>query len=161
MSITIKMGAGDLVKAPSGRFVEVSGLEKCAQDIAETYLNNYDPFDVPWYPTGSEFYLINANVYAYNEMGLSSMIQEMADSALARLMEAQQDDAYVDDEELIAEIRSIDVWQIGDLSWAFHSLCYTDSDEEVETGFDIDLSQQLSAGVETAGLAVPGEGTPL
>ena len=161
MSITIKMGGGDLVKAPSGRFVEVSGLEKCSQDIAETYLNNFDPFDTPWYPTGSEFYLINADVYAYNELGIASMVRQMADAALMRLMETQQDDPYVDDEELITEIRSIDVWKIGDLSWAFHSLCYTDSDEEVETGFDIDLSQQLPAGVETAGLAVPGIGTPL
>lgn len=155
------MAGGDLVLSSAGRFVEVSGLEKSAQDIAEAYLNNYDPFDPPWHATGSEFYLIDENVYAYNQMGTQTMIQQMADSALRRLMDAQQDDPEVDDEEFISEILSIHVWQIGDLSWAFYSICQTDSDEEVETGFDIDLSQQLPAGIDAVGTAVPGIGTPL
>ena len=161
MSITMKMAGGDFVKASTGRLVEVSGLEKSAQDIAETYLTNFDPFDPPWHPTGSEFYLIDDNVYAYNQMGIQSMIHQMADSSLRRLMDAQQDDPEVDDEEYIEEIVSIDVWQIGDLSWAFYSICQTDSDEEVETGFDIDLSQQLPASIEATGTEVPGTGTPL
>ncbi|KKN52883.1 hypothetical protein LCGC14_0607890 [marine sediment metagenome] len=161
MSVTIKMAGGDFVKASTGRLVEASGLEKAAQDIAETYLTNYDPFDPPWHPTGSEFYLIDGNVFAYNKAGISTMVHQMADSSLRRLMDAQQDDPEVDDEEYIADITSINVWQIGDLSWAFYSVCQTDSDEEVETGFDIDLSQQLPAGIEASGNAVPGTGTPL
>ena len=161
MSVTLKMAGGDLVVAATGRFVEVSKLEKSAQDIAETYLTNYDPFDPPWHATGSEFYLIDENVYAYNQVGISTMVHQMADSALSRLMDAQQDDPEVDDEEYISEILSIHVWKIGDLSWAFYSICQTDSNEEVETGFDIDLSQQLPASIDAAGTSVPGIGTPL
>lgn len=161
MSRTLKMGAGDLVKASSGRLEEVEGLEKCSQDVAETYLINHDPFDPPWHVTGSEFYLINTETFAYSESGIEGMVRDMADGALQRLMEAQQEDPYVDDEELISEIRTINVWKVGQLSWAFYSVLRTDSDEEVETGFDIDLSQQLPAGIETVGLSVPGDGTPL
>ena len=161
MSRTLKMGGGDLMKAPTGRLVEAAGLEKCAQDIAESYLNNYDPFDPPWHATGSEFYLIDSNVFAYNQSGISSMIDSMADSALRRLMDAQQEDPAIDDEEFIEEIVGIHVWQIGDLSWAFYSVCQTDSDENIETGFDIDLSQQLPSAIEASGTAVPGVGTPL
>lgn len=161
MSITFKMAGGDLVKSSNGRLLDVRGLEKSAQDIAETYLTNFDPADPPWHPTGSEFYMIDENVYAYNQMGVSSMIRQMADSSLRRLMDVQQDDPEVDDEEYIEEILSINVWQIGDLSWAFYSICQTDSDEKVETGFDIDLSQQLPAGIDAVGSAVPGVGTPL
>lgn len=155
------MGGGDLVKASTGRLEEVAGLEKCNQDTAETYLINFDPFDPPWHPTGSEFYLIDGNVFAYNQSGISSMIDQMADSALRRLMDAQQEDPEVDDEEFIEDIVGIHVWQIGDLSWAFYSLCQTDSDEDVEVGFDIDLSQQLPASIDAVGLSVPGVGTPL
>ncbi len=155
------MGGGDLVKASTGRLEEVSGLEKCSQDIAETYLINYDPMDPAWHETGSEFYRIASNVFAYNESGISSMIHQMADSALRRLMDAQQDDPMIDDAEFIEDIIGIHVWQIGDLSWAFYSICRTDSDEEVETGFDIDLSQQLPAAIEASGTSVPGVGTPL
>ena len=161
MSVTFKMAGGDLVLSPQGRLEEVEGLEKCLQDTAETYLNNFDPFDPPWHSTGSEFYQIDGNVYAYNQMGIQSMIQQMAESSLSRLMDAQQDDPEVDDEEYISDILSINVWQIGDLSWAFYSICQTDSDEQVETGFDIDLSQQLPASVDASGTSVPGVGTPL
>lgn len=161
MSVTLKMAAGDLVKSPAGRMVDVSGLEKSNQDAAETLLTNHDPFDPPWHPTGSEFYLIKNDVYAYNALGISSMIEQMVDGALQRLIEAQQEDPYVDDEELIDEIRSISVWQIGDLSWAFYAMCVTDSDELVYAEFDIDLSQQLPATIEAAGDTVPGTGTPL
>jgi len=155
------MGAGDLVKAASGSLGEVDQLEKCAQDVAETYLTNYDPFDPPWHATGSEFYLIDNNVFAYNAMGIEAMVRDMADGALRRLMDAQLEDAYADDEERIVEIKSINVWKVGQLSWAFYSVLVTDSDENVETGFDIDLTQQLPAGIETAGALVPGIGTPL
>lgn len=161
MSVTIKMAAGDMVKASSGRMVSVSGLEKGSQDIAETFLNNYDPADPPAHPTGSEFFTLVGSVASGGDIGVSTTIQQMADSALQRLMDAQQDDPTVDDEELIAEIVSINVWRFGDMSWAFYSMCLTDSEEEVETGFDIDLSHQLPAGIETVGLAVPGVGTPL
>ena len=161
MSTTLKMAAGDIVKTPAGRLQEVMGLEKSAQDIAEAYLNNYDPLDPPWHPTGSEFYLIDENVYAYNMIGIASMVERMAGEALERLISSQQDDAAVDDEELIAEVRSINVWQVGALSWAFYSVCVTDSEENIDTGFDIDLSQQLPAAIQSAGLSTPGTGTKL
>lgn len=161
MSITLKMAAGDLVLTPAGRFQSISGLEKCAQDIGEAYLNNYAPADPPWHPTGSEFYEIDENTYAYNTIGIKAIIERMAYDALERLMEMQQEDPEVDDAELIDEITSVQVWQIGALSWAFHSVCVTDSYENVETGFDIDLSHQMPASIETAGLEVPGVGTKL
>lgn len=161
MSVTLKMAAGDLVKQSSGRMQEVSGLEKGSQDIAETFLDNYDPADPPWHATGSEFFLIDENVFAYSDIGTETMIHQMAESSLERLIEAQQEDPEVDDDELIAEVKSINVWKIGDLSWAFYSVCVTDSDEDVETGFDIDLSQQLPAAIEAAGQEIPGIGTPL
>lgn len=161
MSKTLMMAAGDLVKQSTGRMAEVSGIHKSAQDIAETYLTNYDPLDPSWHPTGSEFYKVQENVYAYSDIGIEVTIRQMADGALQRLIEAQQNDAYVDDEELIVEIRYINVWKVGPLSWAFYSRCITDSDEQVDTSFDVDLSQQLPPGVETAGLVAPGTGTPL
>lgn len=161
MSVTLKMAAGDLVLTSAGRFQSISGLEKATQDVAETYLTNYDPDDPPWHSTGSEFFLIDENTYAYNTIGIRAIIERMAHDALERLMDAQQDDPEVDDEELIEEISFLNVWQIGALSWAFYSHCTTSSEEKVETGFDMDLSQQLPAAVKTAGLEVPGIGTKL
>lgn len=161
MSTTLKMAAGDLVLLSTGQFQSVSGIEKATQDVGETLLNNYDPLDPPYHPTGSEFYMIDQNVYAYNAMGIENMIHAMADSALQRLMDEQADDPYVDDDELITEIRSINVWSIGDLSYAFYAACVTDSDENVNLGFDIDLSQQLPAAIEAAGTAAIGRGVPL
>ncbi len=161
MSVTLKMAAGDLVLMSNGQFQQASGLEKSNQDLAEALLNNYDPLDPPWYPTGSEFYVIDDNVYAYNQMGMETVIRSMAESAIERLMEAQADDPYVDDEELIVETKSVDVWAVGDLSFAFYAACVTDSDENVDVSFDIDLSHQLPSEIETSGGGTPGTGTPL
>lgn len=161
MSSTLKMAAGDLVLLSTGQFQEISGIEKATQDVAETLLNNYDPFDPPWHPTGSEFYVIDSNVYAYNAMGMESMIHAMADASIQRLMDQQADDPYVDDDERIVQIKAINVWSIGDLSYAFYAACTTDSEEDLDLGFDMDLSQQLPAAIEAAGTAVIGRGVPL
>lgn len=161
MSVTLKMAAGDILVDAAGQVGTVYGIEKCNQDIAETLLDNYDPFDPPWYTTGSEFYLIDQQIYAYSQIGIRTTIIDMASGAMERLKQAQEDDPYVDDEELISEIRTINVWQIGELSWAFYVLAITDSDDPVDLGFDIDLTQQLPVGVEAIGDIVPGIGTPL
>lgn len=150
---------GDLFMDRAGQSVTVEGIEKCAQDMAEALLNNYDPEDPPPY-NGSELYTIDGMVpEAPSDLGISSMIERMATDAIERLMDFQQNDPYVDDDELIDEIRDMRVWKIGELSWAFHAFCITESDEPAEVGFDISLDQQLPGTIIAEGFPVLGEGT--
>ena len=156
------MAGGDMVVESSGRFVTATELQKADQDIKETFQNNFDPFDPPWYPTGSEFFKLDTEPLPTNDLAIESRIHNMAFDSLNRLIDAQQDDSSVDDAELIAEVESIDVWKIGDMSWAFYSKCVTDSDEFVETNFEYEFeSDGLPAGVVPTGNHIVGEGTPL
>jgi hypothetical protein len=74
-------------------------------------------------------------------------------------MDLQQNDPYVDDDELIDEIREVRVWKIGDLSWAFHALSIVASEEPAEVGFDISLDQQGLGPVDYAGFPLLGDGS--
>jgi hypothetical protein len=163
MSITIKMAAGDMVLLPQGQFQEIEGLEKSTQDLGEGLLNNYDPHDPPWYVTGSELYQIDRDTVSYNLAGIPALIQEMVSDAVYRLMEVQQEDPYVDDDELIVDMRSNNVWPASStgMSWAFYVACITDSDQLVDYGFTTDLSQQFPAELEAVGLSALGLGVSI
>lgn len=157
MSFTIKMSGGDFEVLPSGRTVDINGLEKCAQDIAESLLNSFDPQN-PYYYNGSEFWRLDEPNEAYDMFGVESMIESMAADAVERLMEQQENDGYVDDEELIDTVEFIRVWRIGSMSYAFHLHCVTASQDPVRVGFDINLEQQLPDSIESTGGDIPGTG---
>jgi hypothetical protein len=131
MSETIKMANGDIVLDSAGRTIVIDGPEKCAQDIAESLLNNYDPQDPP-YHNGSELYKLDEMTTTLASFGIPSTIESMVHDAIARLMDLQAQDAAITDEELISEIRYIRVWQIGQLSWAFYAKCITNSYEKID-----------------------------
>jgi len=157
MSITLRMVNGDISILPSGSAETVMGIEKCAQDIAESLLNTYDPLE-PDYYNGSEFWRLFEDPGHFDVIGIESTIETMAEEAIQRLMELQENDQFVDDDELIDYIEYIRVWKIGPMSWAFHAHVVTDSDERANVGFDIDLDQQLPPTIEPAGIGLPGGG---
>lgn len=157
MSITLRMVNGDISILPSGAAETVMGLEKCAQDIAESLLNQYDPFDPP-YHNGSEFWRLFEAPEDYDILGIEGTIETMAEEAIERLMELQENDQFIDDDELIDVIEYIRVWKIGPMSWAFHAHIVTDSDERADVGFDIDLDHQLPPTISPAGVDLPGRG---
>lgn len=161
MSTTLKMSNGDLAVDGAGRTVDIRGIEKSAQDMAEAFLNNYDSHN-PYYFNGSEFWRLDTMTFPKGGATASTTIETMARDAIKRLQELQEDDPYVDDDELIAEIRVLRAQPIGQLSYAFYCLAITDSNDPAAVGFDIDLLQQLPAGIaQTGGRSAPGTGTPL
>lgn len=160
MSVTMKMANGDLVLDSAGRVVVIDGLEKAAQDMAESYLNNYDPEDPP-YHNGCELYKLDDQTTTLDSFGIPSVIEAMIHDATVRLMDLQAQDPTITDEELIAEILFIRVWQVGLLSWAFYARCQTNSNEKANVSFTIDLLNQLPDGVAQLGDSFPGTGTPI
>lgn len=141
MSTTWKCD-GDLLLDGAGRLVECQGIEKSAQDILESFLNNRDPTAPDWY-NGSEFYRIDKLIASANGMGVDVTIEQFAREAIQRLMELQENDPYVDRDELIVEIQILRALAIGDLTWAFFAKCITESTEPATVGFDVNVSQQL------------------
>ena len=150
---------GDYVVDDAGRTLTVSGVDKCAQDVLETLTNEYDTLDPPWYQTGSEFHMINDPDYAYQSIEPNVMIKSMAQDAIDRLRSAQENDPYVDDEELIDHVVRMIVNQVGPLSYAFFAQIVTASEEQVKASFDLDYGSDLTDAVEMSGLNSPGEGT--
>jgi hypothetical protein len=140
MSITWKCD-GDLLLDGAGRLVECQGIEKAAQDMLESFLNNRDPTAPDWY-NGSEFYRIDKLVAAASGMGVDVTIEQFARDAIQRLMELQENDPYVDSDELIAEIQILRALAMGNLTWAFFAKCITESLEPATVGFDVTTSQR-------------------
>jgi len=139
---------GDLYVDAAGRYLAIEGEEKCAQDIAESLLNNRDPEFPEWFP-GSELYRIT-NGEATKLVAFISpeeLIRTFVEDAVDRLIEMQDIDAYVDDAEAISEIRLLRVDKIGSLSYVFYLIVVTDTDDPIRVGFEIDLNQQLPAAI--------------
>lgn len=159
MSTTFKMDNGDMLMSASGRFVECSGIEKCAQDIAEVLLNNYDS-ENPGYFIGSELYKLDSMTFSLGGIDAPMMIETFARDAIKRLMEAQENDPSVENQELIDDIRVLRAQKIGSMTYAFFLKCVTNYDMFVQTNFNISLGQQLPGSLATSGAAfVPGVGT--
>jgi hypothetical protein len=159
MSTTLKMDNGDLLLSASGRFVECSGVEKCAQDMAEVLLNNYDS-ENPGYFIGSELYKLDGMTFSLGGIDANMMIETFVRDAIKRLMEAQENDPSVENAELIDEIRTLRAQKIGMMSHVFFLKCVTNSDMHVETTYSINLNQQLPGSVATTGAGfTPGTGT--
>jgi hypothetical protein len=159
MSITLKMMDGDLFFDRAGQAVTVEGLEKASQDMAESLINNYDSEDSPHY-NGSEFYkMIGEAAQEQGDLGISSRIERYATESIERLMDLQQVDPYVDDDELIEEIRTIYTEKEGPMSWMFIALCITSSEDVAPVGFVISLDQQLPGTITSEDFATLGDGT--
>jgi hypothetical protein len=148
MSLTLKMVDGDLYVDAAGRYLAIEGMEKCAQDLAESLLNNRDPEFPPWYP-GSELYRLTNGEYLQllSHFTPMELIQTYVEDAVDRLIELQDIDAEVDDDEAITEILMLDVRPIGNLTWAFWLIVQVDTNEPVKMGFTVDLKQQLPAAI--------------
>jgi hypothetical protein len=161
MSTTIKMSGGDIYIERTGRPAIIDKINKASQDVAETFLNEFDIEDPPWYITGAEFWGLIGSLYPFNSNEVSHTIEVMVQDALDRLISAQEDDPYVDDEELIADIQAIWVEPVGQLSWSFYSKLVTDSDEEITSGATIDLGQQLPNSLGPDKNNIIGVGVPM
>ncbi len=142
MSFTLKCDNGDLMVSAAGGYVVISGLEKVAQDIAESLLNNKDP-DLETYYNGSELYRIGENTTLLDTIGVEEWVHTMVMESIDRLIDSQDEDAYVDEEESIDTIRELTVEKVGYLSWQFMLRVITESDQNIPMNFDITLSQQL------------------
>jgi hypothetical protein len=142
MSITLKMVDGDLATDSGGRYLNVVGAEKAAQDIAEVLMNNYDP-EFPPYWIGSSLFEIQANPTEFNTFNAELSIRSSVEDAVARLQDLQDVDPFVDDEERITHIKRLEVIQIGDKSYAFFLEVRVDSDELLQLEFDVPLGQVL------------------
>lgn len=160
MSLSWKMTAGDLTLDGAGRLVEVQGIEKSVQDLLESLLNNYDPDDPDWF-NGSEFYKLDSLVVPLDDVGVDTLIEYYARSATQRLMELQENDPYVDEDELISEIQAIVAQPLGDLTWGFFMRCLTESLQPATVGFDVQPMQRLPSNLQVIqpGVYSPGGGT--
>lgn len=161
MSITLKMVDGDLYVDAAGRYLAIEGMEKCAQDLAESLLNNRDPEYPPWYP-GSELYRLTNGEYLQLMTHITprELIHTYVEEAVDRLIELQDIDAEVDDDEAIVDILLLDVRPIGHLTWAFFLTVQVDTLEPVKLGFTVDLRQQLPAAVRGDLPDIFGPNTP-
>jgi hypothetical protein len=148
MSITLKMVDGDLYVDAAGRYLAIEGIEKCAQDLAESLLNNRDPEFPPWYP-GSELYRLTNGEYLklLSHFSPMELIHTYVEEAVERLVELQDIDPEVDDDEAIVDIIMLDVRPIGHLTWVFYLVVQVDTQEPLKLGFNVDLRQQLPAAI--------------
>jgi len=161
MSKTLKMAGGDILMDSTGRPVEIVGLEKVTQDVAETLLNEYDSGDPPWYPTGAEFHRLVGSPSTYSAGDISTQIETMVYDAIERVIISQEEDPYVDDDEMIYDIVTLRAFPVGDLSWAFYVSLLTESEEQVKSEATLDLSQQLPQSLSPDGDHITGIGVPL
>jgi len=148
MSITLKMVDGDLYVDSAGRYLAIEGIEKCAQDLAETLLNNRDPEFPPWFP-GSELYRLTNGDYVklFSHITPMELIHTFVEDAVYRLMELQDIDPEVDDDEAIVDILLLEVRPFGNLTWVFWLVVQVDTEEPVKMGFSVDLRQQLPSAI--------------
>ncbi len=142
MSITIKCDDGDLIVATTGAFVIIGGLHKCAQDVAESILNNFDPDLINWY-NGSELYLIGGDPATLHLITAEERIRFAVEDSISRLQDLQHADDLADEDELIEELRTLLVQKVGTMTYGFYLGLVTASDQLVERDFAINLTQQL------------------
>jgi hypothetical protein len=136
------MSDGDLATDSGGRYLNIQGPEKAAQDLAEVLMNNYDP-EFPPYWIGSTLFEITANPTEFNTLNAEISIRASVEDAVARLQDLQDVDPFVDDEELITDIHRLEVIRIGDKSYAFFLEVRVDSDDLLLLEFDVPLGQVL------------------
>lgn len=149
MSTTIKCDNGDLIVGTSGRFILVDGIEKCAQDIAESLLNNWDENEDQYYNGSELFLLLRDQNSVLAGIAVEERIRNAVEEAVFRLMDMQEADDYVDEDELIEQIRELWVQRLGvDGSYAFFLRVITMSELELPMNFDLTLNQMLPQGVE-------------
>jgi len=151
LSNTLKCDNGDLMVAPAGRFLIVTGIEKCAQDMAESLLNSWDPEEDQWY-NGSELFLIGGDPSSLDAISAEERIRSVVEDAIDRLIDLQEDDNYVDLDEKIEEVRELWVRSLGNSTYGFFLRAITESEENVPLGFSIQLSQQLPSSLEVEDL---------
>ena len=151
MSLTLKCDDGDLMVSTGGRFMIVTGIEKCAQDIAESLLNNWDP-ETSVYYNGSELYLIDSDPVSLDAISAEERIRFAVESSVDRLIDLQDEDSYAEADELIQEIRELWVRNLGKSSYGFFLRVITESEDDVPLNFTINLSQQLPSSLEAQDL---------
>lgn len=149
MSVTLMLEYGDWVLRPDGVFDIVTGYRKGVQDIAESLQNNYDPEDPSWF-NGSTLYEIDKNPMIVAEQGLGAevLIRTSVEDSILRLMDLQNEDNYVEDDELITEIRNLMVRRIGASSFFFQLVCINNSDQEITERFKLKLLPRLPSGLD-------------
>jgi hypothetical protein len=145
MSYTIKCDDGDLIMDVTGRYRAIFGQEKCAQDIAESLLNNYES-EFPMYYNGSSLYQIDYNPSFVDAIGAEAFIQASVSESVERLMDLQENDDYVDAAEKIDRVAQLSVQRIGMMTYTFYLHVVTEDDSNVTVDdFTISLAQQLPA----------------
>jgi hypothetical protein len=142
MSITLKCDNGDLIVSTGGTFIFINGLEKCAQDIAESLLNSWD-VDLVQYYNGSELYRIAEDPETLTLISAEERIRLAVDDSIDRLIDLQEADDFVDEDEQIDEVRDLLVERVGFMTYAFYLNVVTASEEQVPLDFFIELTQQL------------------
>lgn len=142
MSITLKCDNGDLIVSTGGTFIFINGLEKCAQDIAESLLNSWD-VDLVQYYNGSELYRVAEDPETLTLISAEERIRLAVDDSIDRLIDLQEADDFVDEDEQIDEVRDLLVERVGFMTYAFYLNVVTASEEQVPLDFFIELTQQL------------------
>ena len=148
MSITLKCDDGDLLVDNRGQFIPINGMQKCAQDIAESILNNWNSEDNQWW-NGSELYQLERDPSMYADVEAEEQIRYMVEDAVMRLQALQEEDGEVDGDELIEEIRELWVKPLGNMTYGYYIVAITASDEKVDPTFTISLSHQLPSSLDS------------
>lgn len=148
MSYTLKVQDGDLVTDTANKYVVISKLEKCAQDIMESLLNNWDE-DSDQYYNGSTLYIVEQHPTRFDVIGAEEFIRSAVEDSIERLQNSQDEDDFVDEEEKIEEVAELTVWRDDDAktSWNFFLRVLTESENFVPMSFEVTAEQQLPSGV--------------
>jgi len=148
MSYTIKVQDGDLVTDTANKYVIIDKLEKCAQDVMESLLNNWDG-DSEQYYNGSTLYVVEQHPTRFDIIGAEEFIRAAVEESIERLQNLQDEDDFVDEEEKIEEVAELNVWRDHDskTTWNFFLRLLTESEDYVAQNFEVTAEQQLPANV--------------
>lgn len=116
MSSTFYVFNGDIYLAEdSGRSYLVDGVDKCSQDIMESFYTDYDPER----NIGSEI----SDIYSLPIMGkgvMTSFIKSKVADVIERLQLYQQVDPYITADEKIKDILTLQVQQLNNTTYVFY-----------------------------------------
>ncbi len=124
MSTTFKFSDGDFDVDPvTGRFIQISGIEKCAQDIADALMTEFAQRNRSGQALrrnyGSELAGIgNGYTVLFGGFG-KPMISRKIQEAVDRLIVSQNADPFVDRNELIDRITNLVVESFGEGSFVY------------------------------------------
>jgi hypothetical protein len=128
---------GDILLEDTGRTALVAGIEKCAQDLAETLMMGFSPE----LQNGNDLLAVDFPV-ATSRAAQTPVVSLKLSEAVTRLQDLQTKTAYTTADEAIDHIEAIKVYAGDQLNVIAYVSVITKSNEPVEKLYDISLKHQ-------------------